>query len=133
MKEHKYIKNLILLIVIAILVITCWHQYCTIEKGKVTLLNSVLFYTQNMIEESFENDFENWESEVSIIFVMQDCLPNTEKGDYKKVRDLISNVSKIENPKKKESLELLEEARDIRISKTTELGKWSVKIIKSDS
>lgn len=131
-KKRIYIAMLALCAVIILLSIICVRQYCIIQKAKVLDLNNAFYYMQEIIKDESKNNYENWGNKASRLYVLQDDASNDEKnmGDYDEVKTLIFNISQIENPKHIKAQKLLNKANDMKIAWCTEIGKWSVEIIK---
>lgn len=120
---------IVLCALVVILSVICINQYGKIQKSKIQNLNTAFYYMQEIIDDESQRDFPDWEKKASRLYVLVDyVLEDKHMGDYDEIKNMIDEVSKIENPKSKDAQSLLRTAKEMRVSWYTGFGKWKAEI-----
>jgi hypothetical protein len=118
-----------LIIALIVVVIVAVGQYQQLQKDKLLKLNTAYYYMEEIIEEEQAEDFAHWDEKSARLSILQDYTSGISgMGEYAEISEMIRQVANIQEIND-ESLELLKQAQDMRVSWTTENWKWSADIL----
>ena len=130
-KSKQVILHIIIIAVLIFLLLICLLQYGAIQRNKVLNLATTFYYMQEIIDDETESSFQNWEKKAESLYRFEDLIPQTESlGDFNEIKEIIHDVSQIEDPIDEDSASLVRKAKEMKIAWNTKFGRWNVQIIK---